>query len=232
MEIKQSVVLVTGANGGLGREFVRQALERGATKVYAAARKPQVWDDERIVPLRLDVTDPASIQAAKDIAGDVTVLVNNAGIAGPGSLVTSPIGEIRNVFETNVFGPLELVRAFAPALAASGGGAVLDVHSVLSWVASPGAYSPSKAAFWGVTNALRVELAGQGTQVLGAHLGYTDTPMIAGLDVPKGSASEVVAKILDALEEGRDEVLADDFTVRVRAGLSDATTGRTSARLV
>src|SRR5690349_24447627 len=125
MKLDGSVVLVTGANGGLGTEFVRQSLERGASKVYAAARKPQEWDDERVVPLRLDVTDPISIREAVAAAADVTVLVNNAGITGAGSLLTSPIGEIREVFETNVFGPLELVREFAPTLAAAGGGAVV-----------------------------------------------------------------------------------------------------------
>jgi len=228
MELKDSVVLVTGANGGLGREFVRQSLERGAAKVYAAARKPQEWDDARVVPLELDVTDPAAIRHAAAVTGDVTVLVNNAGITGASSLLTSPIGEIREVFETNVFGPLELVRELAPTLAAAGGGAVVDIHSVLSWLSFPGAYSPSKTAFWGITNTLRVELAGQGTQVVGAHLGFTDTPMIAHLDVEKGDPVDIVARILDALEAGASEAIADEISAQVRAGLSNATTGATS----
>jgi len=225
MNLEGSVVLVTGANGGLGTEFVRQALERGASKVYAAARKPQLWDDERVVPLRLDVTDPTSIREAAVAATDVTVLVNNAGITGASSLLSSPINEIREVFETNVFGPLELVRAFAPRLAAVGGGAVVDIHSVLSWLSFPGAYSPSKAAFWGITNSLRIELAVQGTQVVGAHLGFTDTPMVAHLDVEKGAPDEIVRNILDSLEAGASEALADEITVQVRAGLSNSTTG-------
>lgn len=228
MKLEGSVVLVTGANGGLGTEFVRQSLERGADRVYAAARKPQDWDDERVVPLRLDVTDPASVREAAAAAGDVTILVNNAGITGAGSLLTSPIGEIRDVFETNVFGPLEMVREFAPTLASGGGGAVVDVHSVLSWLAFPGAYSPSKAAFWGLTNSLRLELASQGTQVVGAHLGFTDTPMIADLDVEKAAPHDIVRNILDAVEAGASEALADELTVQVRAGLSNATTGAAS----
>lgn len=228
MELKDSVVLVTGANGGLGREFVGQALGRGAAKVYAAARKPQDWDDERVVPLQLDVTDPSSIRAAAAAAGDVDVLVNNAGITGASSLLSSPIGEIREVFETNVFGPLELVRELAPTLASRGGGAVVDIHSVLSWLAFPGAYSPSKAAFWGITNSLRLELAEQGTQVLGAHLGFADTPMIADLDVEKSAPEDIVRRILDALEAGASEALADEITAQVRAGLSNATTGAMS----
>ncbi|RNL75332.1 SDR family oxidoreductase [Nocardioides marmorisolisilvae] len=222
MELAGSVVLVTGANGGLGREFVNQALERGATKVYAAARRPDSWSDERVVALRLDVTDAASISAAAEAAADVTVLVNNAGITGAGSLLASPIEEIRETFETNLFGPLELTRAFAPGLE---GGAVVDVHSALSWIAIPGAYSVTKAAFWGLTNSLRVELAGQSTQVLGAHLGYTDTPMTAGLDVPKADPADIVARIYDALEAGQDEALADETSLAVRAGLSNNTIG-------
>jgi NAD(P)-dependent dehydrogenase (short-subunit alcohol dehydrogenase family) len=225
MDIRGSVALVTGANGGLGREFVRQLVERGAGKVYAGARRDVAWEDERVLPIRLDVTDPESVAAAFEAAGDLTLLVNNAGVVGPRSLLQSPFDAIRETFETNVFGPLALVRGFAPALAKAGGGAVVDVHSVLSWLASPGAYSPSKAAFWGLTNSLRLELAGQGTQVLGAHLGYTDTPMTARLDVPKGDPIEVVARILDALAAGADEAHADDSAVNVRANLSTLTTG-------
>jgi len=225
MQIEGSVVLVTGAGGGLGREFVRQFLERGATKVYAAARRKLDWPDDRVRPLQLDVTDAGSISAAAEAAPDVTVLVNNAGVVGPRSLVTSPIEEIRDTFETNVFGPLQMTRAFAPALAAAGGGAIVDVHSVLSWLATPGAYSPSKAALWGLTNTLRLELADQGTQVLGAHLGYTDTPMTAGLDVPKSDPVVIVTRILDALTAGSDEALADELTQQVRSNLSTLTTG-------
>lgn len=231
MQLEGSVVLVTGANGGLGREFVTQALARGAAKVYATARRPESWDDARVVPLTLDVTDEQSIKEAVAEAGDTTVLVNNAGVTGANSLLTAPLDDIRSLYETNVFGPLQLVRGFAPALASAGGGAVIDIHSVLSWMAFPGAYAPSKAAFWGITNTLRLELSGQGTQVLGAHLGFTDTPMIAGLDVPKGDPAEVVANIYDALEAGQDEAIADAFSAQVRAGLATATNGVTAATL-
>jgi NAD(P)-dependent dehydrogenase (short-subunit alcohol dehydrogenase family) len=225
VQIDGSVALVTGANGGLGREFVRQILERGASKVYAGARRDLDWGDDRVVPLRLDVTDLGSITAAAEEAGDVTLLVNNAGVIGARSLLLSPIAEIRDTFETNLFGPLELTRAFAPALAAAGGGAIVNVHSVLSWLASPGAYSPSKAALWGLTNTLRLELTSQGTQVLGAHLGYTDTPMIAGLDVPKSDPAVIVRRILNALAAGSDEAHADEVTQQVRSNLSTLTTG-------
>ena len=215
--ITDAVVLVTGANGGLGQEFVRQALARGAATVYASARTPRDWDDERVVPLVLDVTDQASVDAAARAAADVTIVVNNAGIGGSGPLLETDVEEVERVFATNVFGALRVAKAFAPHIA---GGALVDVHSVLSWIALAGGYSASKAAFWSVTNSLRLELAPQGTQVVGAHLGYTDTGMTADLDVEKADPADVVAAVWDAVESGAHEVLADEVSRTVRAGLS------------
>ncbi|MGN6408915.1 MAG: SDR family oxidoreductase [Curtobacterium sp.] len=212
-----ATVLVTGANGGLGAALVQQALDRGATKVYATARSPRTWDDERIVPLALDVTDQASVDAAARAAADATIVVNNAGIGGSAPLLETSVDEVEHVFATNVFGALRVAKAFAPSLA---GGALVDVHSVLSWIALAGGYSASKAAFWSITNSLRLELAPQGTQVLGAHLGYTDTGMTADLDVEKADPADIVAAIYDALEAGEHEVLADQVSRDVRAGLS------------
>jgi NAD(P)-dependent dehydrogenase (short-subunit alcohol dehydrogenase family) len=225
MDLTNSVVLVTGATGGLGQQFVTQSLARGASKVYAGARRDHDWADPRVVPLRLEVTDPAAITAAVEAAGDVTVLVNNAGINGAPSLLTSSEEDIRKTFEVHVFAPLLLTRAFAPVLARNGGGAVINVASVLSWLTMPGAYAPSKTAFWGLTNALRLELAGQQTQVLGAHLGYTDTPLIAHLDVAKEDPADIVANILDALVKGEDEAIADNTSARIRSILPVMTTG-------
>lgn len=225
MNLDNRVVLVTGATGGLGQEFVKQALARGAAKVYAGARRNHDWGDSRVVPLQLDVTDPAAIAAAVAAAPDVDVLVNNAGVRGADSLLTSPESEIRETYEANVFAPLLLVRAFAPVLARNGGGAIINVHSALSWLARPGAYAASKTAFWGLTNALRLELAEQKTQVVGAHLGYTDTPFIAHLDVPKSDPVVIVSNIFDALEAGADEAIADDTSVQVKSILPSMTTG-------
>ncbi|MEK6310353.1 MAG: SDR family oxidoreductase [Curtobacterium sp.] len=215
--LTNAVVLVTGANGGLGTEFVRQALARGAAKVYATARSPRTWDDERIVPIALDVTDRASVDAAVRAAADTTVLVNNAGIGGSAPLLETSVDDVERVFATNVFGALRVAMSFAPHLA---GGALVDVHSVLSWLAVAGGYSASKAAFWSITNSLRLELAPQGTQVVGAHLGYTDTGMTADLDVDKADPADIVAAIWDAVEAGEHEVLADEVSRNVRAGLS------------
>ncbi|MFC7505728.1 SDR family oxidoreductase [Nocardioides sp. CPCC 206347] len=225
MIIEESAVLVTGANGGVGRQFVSQFIERGARKVYAGTRREMTWDDDRVVPLLLDVTDSNSMLTAVSAAGDISVLVNNAGVLGPGSLLTSSIEEIRATFETNLFGPLALVRAFAATLARAQASAVVDVHSTMSWLADPGPYSASKAALWGLTNSLRLELAGQGTQMLGAHFGPTDTPMIASFDVAKADPADVVANILDALEAGAEDVYADDTARRVRERLAVLATG-------
>lgn len=218
--LQGATVLVTGANGGLGGEFVHQALARGAAKVYATARTPRVWDDARIVPLALDVTDPDSVRTAAAAVADTTVVVNNAGVSGTTSLLDSDVAEVEQVFATNVFGALRVAKAFAPVLAGNGGGALVDVHSVLSWIGLAGGYSASKAAFWSITNSLRLELAPQGTQVVGAHLGYTDTPMIAALDVAKSDPADIVAAIWDAVEAGQHEVLADQISRDVRAALS------------
>ncbi len=219
-----SVVLVTGANGGLGTEFVRQALARGARHVYATARKPRTWDDDRVVPLALDVTEPASVAAAAAAAGDTTIVINNAGVGARGSLLATPLEQVRAVYETNVFGPLAVAQAFAPVLEKNGGGALVDIHSALSWLSTTGVYPSTKAALWSVTNTLRLELAAQGTQVVGAHLGYTDTPLTAGLDVDKEDPRDIVAAIYDGLEAGDYEVLADDTSRWIKQNLSQPLT--------
>ena len=218
--LQGAVVLVTGANGGLGTEFVHQALERGAAKVYATARTPREWNDERVVPLQLDVTDAASIAAVAARAGDTTVVVNNAGASAPSTMLDADLDDVRALFETNVFGPLAVAQAFAPVLTANGGGALVDIHSALSWYAAGNAYSASKAAFWSITNSLRLELAPRGTQVVGVHLGYTDTPMIADLDVPKGRADDIVRRVYEGVEAGEHEILADDTAVWAKSTLS------------
>ncbi len=217
-----AVVLVTGANGGIGSHFVHDALARGAAKVYATARTPREWDDERIVPLTLDVTDLASIQAVVEQAPDVTVLINNAGtsVSSPG-ILTHTDEEIRQNVETNFLGPLFLARAFAPVLSAkSGNTAIIDIHSALSWYAVAGIYSATKAALWSATNSLRLELQPAGVQVVGVHVGYVDTAMAAHATDPKLDPADLVTQVFDTLEAGGYEVLADDISVQAKAGLS------------
>ncbi|MEW2548514.1 SDR family oxidoreductase [Streptomyces sp. NPDC047002] len=218
--IDKSVALVTGGQRGLGRALARELLERGAAKVYVTARKPAPEEDPRIVPLALEVSDPDSVAAVAQAAGDVAIVVNNAGAPGSGQVVAADLADVRALFEVNVFGALRVAQAFAPVLARNGGGALVDIHSVLSWLPGHGAYSASKAAFWSLTNSLRLELAPAGTQVVGVHLGYIDTDMVRDLDVPKSDPAAVAAAVADALEDGESEVLADDVSRRVKAALS------------
>ncbi|GAA1609529.1 SDR family oxidoreductase [Actinoplanes couchii] len=221
MELPNAVALVTGANRGFGRHLTVQLLERGA-KVYAAARDPRTVDVPGAVPLALDVTDPASVAAAAAAASDVTLLVNNAGIAGGESLIGGDLDGIRRDMETNYFGPLLLTRAFAPVVAANGGGAVLNVLSVLSWLhpGPAGSYSAAKAAAWALTNASRELLAPSGIAVTGLHVGYMDTDMAAGIpDDRKVDPAVVAGLALDAVARGDAEVLGDELSRQVRAGL-------------
>ncbi|WP_454042262.1 SDR family oxidoreductase [Cellulosimicrobium sp. Marseille-Q8652] len=220
--INGAVVLVTGANGGIGTHFVREALARGAAKVYATARNPREWDDDRIVPLTLDVTDPDSIRAAVEAAPDVTVLINNAGATvSSAGILTHSDEEIRRNVETNFLGPLFLARAYAPLLSAHGGSAaIIDIHSALAWYAVAGIYSASKAALWSATNSLRLELQPVGVQVVGVHVGWVDTPMATSATDPKLDPAVLVSAVLDATEAGELEVLADETSVQAKAGLS------------
>jgi NAD(P)-dependent dehydrogenase (short-subunit alcohol dehydrogenase family) len=218
--LANSVVLVTGANGGLGHQFVRQALDAGARKVYAAARSPRDWNDDRIVPLRLDVTDGRSIADAVAAAPDVTVLINNAGATPPvAGLLDLSEDDLRANFETNFFGPVLLARAFAPALGAADSAVLIDVHSIASWYAFGGAYSASKAALWSATNSLRLELAPRGVHVVGVHMGYVDTPMAADADGPKLRPEDLVAQVYETVAAGGFEVIGDDLTAGVKAAL-------------
>lgn len=225
MQINGSIALVTGANRGIGQRFVEQLLAEGAQKVYAATRRPDLLDvsDSRVVPLHLDLLDAASIAQAVVTASDVTVLVNNAGIATGANLLTSPVQDIRTDLETHLFGTLSVIRAFAPAMIRNGDGAIVNVLSVLSWVATAagsGSYSVAKAAEWNMTNGVRVELAGRGILVQAVHLGAADTDMMAGIEAPKIDPVEVARASLAGIEAGAIEVLVDDPARFVKAALA------------
>jgi len=213
-------VLVTGANGGLGEQFVAQALERGAAKVYAAARSTRDWDDPRVESLDLDLNDPDAPARAAAVASDVDLLINNAAIAPAGDSISGPEDELRRIFETNFFGTLRVSNAFAPVLAANGGGTLINILSAAAWVSMPTGYAASKAAMWSATNALRIQLRGQGTHVVGLLVGMIDTPMTAGWEVPKVTPASVVAQAYDAVGDGSLEVLADDVTRDLKSRLN------------
>ena len=225
MKIENAVVLVTGANRGIGLAFAHELLARGARKVYAAARDPATINQRGVQALRLDVNKLDEVAAAAAMASDVTLVINNAGIAQPGGFLAADSEEVaRRVFETNFFGMLRISKAFAPVLERQGGGALLNVLSVASWVSGGGlaAYSASKSAAWSLTNALRIELAAQKTHVLGLHMAYVDTDLTRGFDVPKSSPESIVRRALDGLESGLDEVLADELTAQVKSSLTAA----------
>lgn len=223
MKIADSTVLITGANRGIGLAFAKAFIARGARKVYAGVRDPSGITLPGVEPLKLDVTSADEVEAAASLASDVNIVVNNAGIAAIGGFLADDAEVLlQRHLETNVFGVLRVSRAFAPALARNGGGALLNVASIGSWLSFPmlATYATSKAAVWSLSNGLRNELRTQGTQVMTLHMGFVDTDLTKGLEAPKSTPEEIVGYALDALEAGAEEALADEMTRQVHGGLS------------
>jgi NAD(P)-dependent dehydrogenase (short-subunit alcohol dehydrogenase family) len=224
MRIEGCTALVTGAGRGLGRAFAEALVERGAAAVYGGARDPGRVTAPGVTPIALDVTDPGQVAAAAERCGDVTLLVNNAGILhGSAFLDAGAAGSARAEMEVNYFGTLAMCRAFAPVLGRAGGGALVNMLSVVSFFANPrnGTYGASKSAAWSLTNSLRTELRHQGTLVVAVHAGFIDTDMSAQIPAAaKISPAEVARQAFDAVEAGQEEVLADERTRRVKANLS------------
>jgi NAD(P)-dependent dehydrogenase (short-subunit alcohol dehydrogenase family) len=223
VDVAGAVALVTGGNRGFGASLCAALLERGAKKVYAGVRDVTTVRTDGVEAVQLDITSEADIVAAVERCGDVTLLINNAGIGtGTSVLADDALDKMQREFDTNVGGPLAMSRAFAPVLADNGGGAIVNVLSVLSWYAAPPSalYCAAKAASWSLTNSLRLELLPQHTQVVAVHVGFMDTDMTAGLNVPKSSPGDIARLVLDAVQAGESEVLADDASRQVKAALS------------
>lgn len=216
MKLTGATALVTGANRGIGPYFARELLARGA-KVYATARRPELVDVPGAEVIGLDITDDAAVAAAAEVAGDVDVLINNAADTNGGNLVTGDLRAIRSTMESNYFGTLAMIRAFAPILARNGGGAIMNVLSAAAWTTVDGntAYAAAKSAQWGLTNAVRVELAGQGTQVSALVPGLVGTDALYAFAEREGiefaraviDPADLVRLALDGLEAGDVEIL-------------------------
>jgi NAD(P)-dependent dehydrogenase (short-subunit alcohol dehydrogenase family) len=217
LSIAGKTVLVTGANRGLGRSLVDEALSRDAKRVYAGARQPFTHPDERVVPLILDVTDPARIQEAVDEVGSLDILINNAGVSVPNDLSD------RSAFEqhlaVNLYGTLDVTRGFLPSLKQSRG-AVVNVVSLAAVAAVPvlPAYSVSKAASLSLSQSLRALLAGPGMRVYAVLPGPIDTDMVRDLDVPKTSPEDVARGTLDGVERGEEEIFPDPMSQSIAHG--------------
>lgn len=222
MKIDNGVAIVTGANRGLGRQFAAQLLDRGAAKVYAAARRPESIDLPGVEAIGLDVTEPDQVDAAARTIGAADIVVNNAGFSSFARLVDGDMDDIRREIDVNYFGALHVVRAFAPAMRERGRGAFLNVSSVMAWLGyeHSNSYGASKAANWAMSNGLREELA-PGIQVSSLLLGSTDTDMMKGIDAPKNRPDVLVPTALDQFEDGVVEILADEAARVLKAGLSD-----------
>jgi NAD(P)-dependent dehydrogenase (short-subunit alcohol dehydrogenase family) len=221
VKISETTALVTGANRGFGRTLTQELLARGA-RVYAGARNPDTVDVSGAKPLALDITDPKSVAAAVEAAGDITLLINNAGTGTWANLLDGDLDQIRLEMDTHYFGTLSVIRAFAPKIAANGGGTILNILSVVSWITNPpmGAYAAAKSASWSMTNALRVQLSEHNIRVAGLHVGYMDTDMAASVTAPKSDPADIARIAVDGLEAGSYEIVADDFSHQVQSLLS------------
>jgi NAD(P)-dependent dehydrogenase (short-subunit alcohol dehydrogenase family) len=212
MQIENSIVFVTGANRGLGKAFAEALIAAGAAKVYAGARDPATVTDNRLTPVKLDVTSASDIAAAARACPDVTLLINNAGIMlSTPAMADNAAGALRREMDVNVYGLMDVSHAFAPVIARNGGGAIVHMLSVVSWFTNPSnaTYCASKHAALAISDGMRVQLRSQGIQVIGVYAGFIDTDMTAGIDLPKVAPQQIAARTMVGIREGKDHVLAD-----------------------
>lgn len=224
MQLPSQIALVTGANRGIGRALVQALLKAGVRKVYATARSSdklqQLPRDARVVPLPLEVCDADSVAALAAAAGDVTLLVNNAGVLDFGSVLEASNAAFERNFATNFYGVLAMSRAFAPVIERNGGGAIVNMLTLVALASMPGlgVYNASKAAAWSLTQSLRASLAGRNVEVYGVFPGAVDTDMLAGVDMPKTSPADVADAVVRGLAESSEDIFPDAMS----AGLYSA----------
>ena len=223
MQVRNCTALVTGANRGIGRALVHALLGAGAGKVYAAAREVSkleatlAFDRARVVPLELDVTSASAIEAAASRASDITLLVNNAGVLDFGGVLDTPHEKVERNFATNFYGKLAMSRAFAPVIEINGGGAIVNILTLVALASMPGLaiYNASKAAAWSMTQSLRASLAAKKIEVYGVFPGAVDTDMLAGVEMPKTSPADVARAVIAGVIEGREDIFPDPMSQQV-----------------
>ena len=223
MDPKSSVVFVTGSNRGLGFAIVKELLNSGVPRIYAGVRDPEkfrppVFDDQRISPIGIDVTDAEAILKAAAAATDVTVLVNNAGVLEFGGALDVSEASMERSLSANLLGPLLMARAFVPVMERNGGGTIVNILSLLSLTNEPSfsSYCASKFASWSMTQSLRHELKDRNIKVVAVFPGGIDTDMLAGINAQKATPSSVAQRILEELWAGKIDIYPDPVSAAFR----------------